>query len=643
MHVPSNCSSTSWGVSARSAAAFTRKRPTDMTDSMFTCVYIRLIYWLLLFLVWAILVQQLFQPEGTAQKRNPVQPFDPVPVFLALALIAARWPTFFLNQPLNPDEGWLIAGALRFMHDPVPWRGADLTTSGPLNSYILLVPVALGLQINYVTARMVGVALLITAVICWYVTAKRIRGKFVAISVVLPPITFLCFVQHPDFIHNSTELLPMALLSIAALMVSSLRKNSGVQLFMSAFVLGMVPFAKLQAAPLSVVALLAIFFFAWRIRGERFVKTATVMVTGLLIAPVAMAITLLTTATFDDAWRSYILSGLQLSDNSMGLQAFVGYVLGNKPFSDAILVLVLITGASINFGFLRQQAEREPWLIAGSILYGFTTVYVIYRPGNPWGHYLLFGLPAAVLLATTLSAPWYVGSAWQRACASLSGGKASILFIMAFGLLLFDLRVPPFALALASEQKRDSIAEIIHVLLKQDSHFAVWGYMPQYYVMTGKRPTTRDAITQFQIWDGPQRQYYRTRYLTDFNSSRPNVFVDATGPGNFSFKFLPPEPIETFKELNEIIHSNYVLLLDVKECGTPRTRIFVSLTRLSELNVGAEAIAKASTCLRDSNDLSRLVFRLKHGLMDDKPPPNPVLLPDGDGPAQTQNSRTTLE
>ena len=126
----------------------------------------------------------------------------------------------------TPDESWLIAGALELLHDPVPWRGADLTTSGPLNSYILLVPAALGLKISYLTARLVGLSLLIIAVICWYAFAKRIRGKFVAMSVVLPPVTFLCFVQNTDFLHYSTELLPITLLSVAALMASSLSKNS---------------------------------------------------------------------------------------------------------------------------------------------------------------------------------------------------------------------------------------------------------------------------------------------------------------------------------------------------------------------------------------------------------------------------------
>ena len=78
--------------------------------------------------------------------------------------------------------------------------------------------------------------------------------------------------------------------------------------------------------------------------------------------------------------------------------------------------------------------------------------------------------------------------------------------------------------------------------------------MPQIFcAMTRTRPTTRDVITQFQIWEGPEKHYYRTRYLADFNKSRPNVFVDATGPGNFEFKYSPPTPVEDFTELNEIM------------------------------------------------------------------------------------------
>ena len=99
------------------------------------------VHWLPVCLCVGLLICQLFRDEETADKS-----FDPVPILLALALIAARWPTLLLNEPLNEDESWLIAGALAFIHDRVPWRGADLTTSDPLNSYVLFVPAALGLK-----------------------------------------------------------------------------------------------------------------------------------------------------------------------------------------------------------------------------------------------------------------------------------------------------------------------------------------------------------------------------------------------------------------------------------------------------------------------------------------------------------------
>src|SRR5690242_9859080 len=107
--------------------------------------YVAPVYWVLLCLCWGLLVWQLFKHEGAADKEDTIEQFDPVPILLALILVAGRWPTLFLNEQLNHDESGLIAGALAFLHDPVPWRGADLTTSGPLNAYVLFVPAMLGL------------------------------------------------------------------------------------------------------------------------------------------------------------------------------------------------------------------------------------------------------------------------------------------------------------------------------------------------------------------------------------------------------------------------------------------------------------------------------------------------------------------
>jgi hypothetical protein len=93
--------------------------------------------------------------------------------------------------------------------------------------------------------------------------------------------------------------------------------------------------------------------------------------------------------------------------------------------------------------------------------------------------------------------------------------------------------------------------------------------------------------------------------------------VDATGPGNFAtepgkFTFGSlGSPVENFPQLYDIIRSSYVLLLDMSYCGTPRTRIFVSRTRLSDLSQEkVQTIRKASACLQDSGDLNRLLSLL---------------------------------
>ena len=63
-------------------------------------------------------------------------------------LLAWRWPFLLSADEYNPDESQLIAGALTLPLDPVPWRGVDGFTSGPLNFYPLLIPHLVGLPLD---------------------------------------------------------------------------------------------------------------------------------------------------------------------------------------------------------------------------------------------------------------------------------------------------------------------------------------------------------------------------------------------------------------------------------------------------------------------------------------------------------------
>ena len=52
-----------------------------------------------------------------------------------------------------------IVGGWSLLHDPVPWRGSDNGTSGPLNMYVLTAAFWLGLPVKLMTARIVMVVL----------------------------------------------------------------------------------------------------------------------------------------------------------------------------------------------------------------------------------------------------------------------------------------------------------------------------------------------------------------------------------------------------------------------------------------------------------------------------------------------------
>ncbi len=585
-------------------------------------MYHHLTYYTILCAFWGLLVWRMARIDGP--DRDGI---DATPLLIILALIAARWPTLLLNEQINPDESQRIALALLFQHDAVPWRGADPTTGGPLNSYILLIPAAFGLTLDYVTARAVGLILIMVSAVCWYLTVSGLRDRFVACSAVFPAVTFLCFSQHHNYTHYSTEILPMTVLSIAALAVGGLNRGAEWRLFFVGLLLGAVPFTKLQASPLAVAGFLIILLCAWRVRGLPFLRSAATMTLGGLIVPAMFGMTLAATGSLEDAWNSYILNSLSVSTVQLGPLDFVYWVVGYPPWKNPtsfglyIVLLGLILLAGTGKDHLRRLAAGPRfWATGGGLAFAAMSVYVVWKPGILFFHYLYLALPAMVVVPALTIAPEGSDTPWDRfwravrhrvAGRGMQSAAAFVLIAAAAGALVSAVRPPPEEFERIATQKPDPVVAIIRALAKDDAHFAVWGYMPQYYAITGIRPTTRDAMAQWQVRESALKEYYRARYLRDFEKSRPNVIVDATGPGNFQFKDYRPVPIETFKRLYGIVRTDYVLVATVAQCATPHTRFFVSRRRLAELGVEPESLPIGPACLRNGKDLAELLARFR--------------------------------
>jgi hypothetical protein len=99
--------------------------------------------------------------------------------------------------------------------------------------------------------------------------------------------------------------------------------------------------------------------------------------------------------------------------------------------------------------------------------------------------------------------------------------------------------------------------------------------MCNYYVSTGMRMATREAHSRLEIDSSPQYSYFRSRYMRDLMRSRPPVFFDAVGAGNFAFQKRAWVAHETFKPLREYIDRHYRLVADITG-----TRIYVRKERL---------------------------------------------------------------
>lgn len=592
------------------------------------------LYWLSMSGALALLATAIF--NNLRCLRADVQSrVDLMPLALFALVVAYKWPTLFFNAEINIDESWQIAGALNALHDPVPWRGLDNTTSGPVASYVLALPGVFGFDVSYGFARAAGWAMFGASLALWYLVIRRFRDAFVAMTVVSPIALLLYVNRTDDFNHFSTELIPIFLMSLAAY-AGLVRVRSPLALAVAGAAFGLVPFAKLQAAPLAIVLAAVVMAAAYGGTAEGRLRRLAALVAGGLAAPMAFAFVLFGTGTFEDAWISYILSGLDLTNEQMTFGELMAFLETHED-AHAMLVTVLVFAVlSLNPLALIRRLRSDWPLLGGSALFFAATVYVIWKPGNPWGHYLYFMTPASMFLAGALAATWREGSLWRVAWGGVANlfaaarlGRPGVNFSLAavaaaflaaalayhasIGVrypyikwLVFENRHLPFKrygllypyfVEMNSRRPPDPIVEALRSLTREDEHFAVWGYMPHYYAATGKRPSTRDVISQFQTWPGPRRPYYRARYMQDLKAAQPNIVIDANGPGNFHFKFHLLMPIEQFAELRDFVYEGYVKIADIADCATPSARIFMRRERAAELGLKPWPEDASSLCI----------------------------------------------
>jgi hypothetical protein len=546
-------------------------------------------YWALVALPTLLLVLRFWQAvrAATATPDRPaVSPGWRDGVVLGLFLLAWRWPFLLGAREFNPDESQLIAGALTLARDPVFWRSVDGNTAGPFDFYALLPLHWLGLPLDYFTARLTGLLLVWGALFTCLRTLARACGPAAAWLGVLPAAAFFATVTHHDFLHYSTEHLPLPLVAASFGLLAARPPGDRRQLWLACFLAGLLPWTKLQSAPFSLVL---VGWAGWKIvrESEAGWRRGYPGLAGMVLSAAAPTLLIagvaLVTGQAEVMVRRYFLHNVFYVSTGDSLAEAVGRLAALARQEGRLLLLLSTSLAALTgtAGFLLVRRGRPPGLLIAAGMLTLAAGVAIAAARRDFLHYtLLLTVPLTLFVGVALGSCWMLLSA-ARVRLILAG---AVFVAAGVAPLAIRCRQPPPEVYGHFEEHwrhpRSNLAILVRALAGPDDSLAIWGWASHLYVETALPQATRDAVSHWSIMPNRQRDYHRAVWLADLQRSAPAVFVDTVGPGAFTFEHRELQAHEIFPDLAEHIRTAYVLVADT---GSARVYARRDLPALADL------------------------------------------------------------
>jgi hypothetical protein len=482
---------------------------------------------------------------------------------LLIAMFAGRWPALFFYRPVNPDEAQFLSGAITTLARGDLWW-TDPMTSGPLVVLPLALPALVGLPVEFTTGRLVGLALSWGVVFLSYLSVRHIHGDRLARLLVLPLACFVVCLLFWDFVPYCSEWSPLFLCALAIWLSLTAFNAEGVlasrwRLAGCGLMLGLIPFSKFQALPFAAVIGCSTLFWLQRQPGKtpkESLRASALLVGCAALIVGVMLLNLWLSGNWADEYQSYLVHNLNYTkarampwDSSAYVLSYLtGLSWGFTSFHCALLLLLALSQLG-----LRQGAWRPVvlgWLLLAA---AYGTVVI---PGRLYPHYLLFlALPLTLLVALQFGYTIRFG----RLPSKIAAGLWIAFFLIGVGSQLGDRAWDRHSLhrLLPAANPRDPVVAFINRTKQPGDTLAVWGWRPELYVETQLPQAIREALTEAQLNDNPQREYFRGRILADLRANRPAFFVDSVGPADFILKDRATQGHEILPALAEYIRQEY--------------------------------------------------------------------------------------
>lgn len=509
---------------------------------------------------------------------------------ILLLLAAGRWPSWFITHQFNDDESFLITGARTLRHHPLFWRFVDGGTAGPLDFYALLpIGTCCGSD-NYFSARLTAFFLVSAALIFTHQALAIAFGRQIARTTLFSATCVEALTYHPDLLHYSTELVPVALSAFALfLFARRFAANAPWSLNIPAgLALGAMPFAKLQSTPIALC--LGLVWSGWELyhfrkpTSGRAQWAGLVSLAGAAIVPAGVFLVLvLANGLWSYVGVCYFKSNIAYAGagSSVPLFSLLAFT-GSYAANEVSLLLEWLTGGILGLLLLlpvsRRHTASTTTFAAVSIVLLFAALASILLPHRPFLHYWQFILvPWTLVIGCSLGLALTAIEPTRKLARCLV--ISAVLLPSVAGVFYARADAPMRAerqLVAMQHHSQGPIAREILKYAQVGEPLGIWGWMSNIAVESGMTQATRRMVTSAEIEQGPFSAYYREVYLADFSQSKPPVFVDAVGQGSLIYSNRKYSFDTIFPELAGYIEKRYTLVNEIDG-----SRIYVRNDRLA--------------------------------------------------------------
>jgi hypothetical protein len=553
-------------------------------------------YWVIAAVVTLALSLTLVRTLRAADGSGPLEPrrLDwRYGTLMFVFLLGWRWPMLFEPFDLNPDESWMLAGAITLRHDPVFWRSVDGITSGPLNFYALLPLSLLGVPLNYLGARLTALLMVWGALSATYATLRWTYGTRIARVAILPALVFFAAATDLDFVHYSSEHPSILCEGVGLWLLWCHRPRPGDApgtvrwpWLAGGFVIGLMPWAKLQSSPPALALALWGAWLAFSNAGHPLGARA-VQIAKLAAATLAPSLLILlgvaATGVFPQFYRSYVLDNLTYVERGLPYDLVVGVLARMSKFTwhhpTFLLGLILLGVAA---AVERVVRRKPPGPIAwASLFFALVAVWVTLAPGRGFHHYVLYTVLPFATWAGAAYGDMAVALTRRRAQVALAAAFIAVTAVPMLVVRVFYVRLPLIYGHFEEHWQfpYDKVGRILVKYRRDGDTLGLWGWYSHAYVQANLPQAQRDAQSEHQLRDWPLRDtWFRPKYMEDLERNRPALFVDAVGKNAFCYTERDKDGHETFEQLRQFVQENYTLVAD-----EGHARVYVRSDRYAEI------------------------------------------------------------